>query len=107
MATAAVGTVPHAWVEQTRSGGIVVVPFGTAFHSGALLRLKVDRGVAAGRFDGDAAFMWTRAQRPRTAPSRTGYGPNTTSVKRVRGCTPMSPWVTSTPASRSACVFRG
>lgn len=64
VATAAVGTVPYAWVEQTRSGGIVVVPFGTAFHSGALLRLKVDRGVAVGRFDGDAAFMWTRAQRP-------------------------------------------
>ncbi|XKK38709.1 methyltransferase domain-containing protein [Nocardiopsis sp. ARC36] len=64
VATAAVGTVPYAWVEQTRPGGLVIVPFGTAFHSGALLHLKVDRGKAVGRFDGDAAFMWTRAQRP-------------------------------------------
>lgn len=63
MATAAVNVVPYAWVEQTRPGGMLVVPFGTAFHSGALLRLLVDRGEAAGRFDGDAAFMWTRAQR--------------------------------------------
>jgi protein-L-isoaspartate(D-aspartate) O-methyltransferase len=63
MATAAVNAVPYAWVEQTRPGGILVVPFGTAFHSGALLRLLVDRGEAVGRFDGDAAFMWTRAQR--------------------------------------------
>ena len=65
MATAAVGTVPCAWVEQTRPGGFVLLPFGTAFHSGALLRLRVhDDGTATGRFGGDAAFMWTRAQRP-------------------------------------------
>ncbi len=64
LATAAVQTVPHAWVEQTRPGGLVVTPFGTAFHSGALLHLLVhDDATASGRFGGDTAFMWTRAQR--------------------------------------------
>ncbi|WP_116246223.1 methyltransferase domain-containing protein [Nocardiopsis sp. FIRDI 009] len=65
MATAAVRTIPYTWVEQTRADGIVLTPFGTAFHSGALLRLRVssDGSTAQGNFGGDAAFMWTRAQR--------------------------------------------
>ncbi|MEV2278427.1 methyltransferase domain-containing protein [Nocardiopsis sp. NPDC049922] len=65
VATAAVRTVPYAWVEQTRPDGIVLTPFGTAFHSGTLLRLRVgsDGTTAQGNFGGDAAFMWTRAQR--------------------------------------------
>lgn len=65
LATAAVRTVPYAWVEQTRAGGLIITPFCTSFHRGALLHLRADAiGRASGRFGGDAAFMWTRTQRP-------------------------------------------
>ncbi|RNL84154.1 methyltransferase domain-containing protein [Halostreptopolyspora alba] len=65
IATAAVQRIPYPWVEQTRPGGRILTPFGTAFHSGALLHLHVaDDGTASGRFGGDTAFMWVRGQRP-------------------------------------------
>ncbi|HEU0087207.1 MAG TPA: methyltransferase domain-containing protein [Pseudonocardiaceae bacterium] len=40
LATAAVlaGQLPYAWVEQTRPGGLLVTPWGTAYHNGALVR---------------------------------------------------------------------
>lgn len=65
--TAAAQTVPYAWVEQTRPGGTILVPCGTAFCNGALLRLTVsDDGTAVGGFAaGDYAFMWLRSQRAR------------------------------------------
>jgi protein-L-isoaspartate O-methyltransferase len=65
VSTAAVHRVPYAWVAQTAPGGRVVTPWATAFHSGALLRLRVlADGTARGRFGGDTAFMWVRDQRP-------------------------------------------
>ncbi|MCP2169808.1 methyltransferase domain-containing protein [Goodfellowiella coeruleoviolacea] len=64
LATCSVGVVPHAWVEQTRPGGVVVTPWGTDFCNGALARLVVDaHHRAVGRFGGDLAFMRLRAQR--------------------------------------------
>ncbi|MFC4560401.1 methyltransferase domain-containing protein [Nocardiopsis mangrovi] len=64
LSTAAVHRVPYAWVEQTAPGGKVITPWGTAFHSGALLRLRVSGdGTASGRFAGDTGFMWVRDQR--------------------------------------------
>ncbi|MBB4933398.1 protein-L-isoaspartate(D-aspartate) O-methyltransferase [Lipingzhangella halophila] len=64
IATAAVQRVPYAWVEQTRPGGRIVAPFGTAFHNGTLLRLTVHGdGSASGRFGGNVGFMWVRDQR--------------------------------------------
>lgn len=64
-ATAAVRRVPAAWMEQTRPGGRLLVPFGTPMCNGALLLLTVHRdGTAEGRFAGNAAFMWLRAHRP-------------------------------------------
>ncbi|GLU45895.1 methyltransferase domain-containing protein [Nocardiopsis ansamitocini] len=64
IATAAVRWVPYAWVEQTRPGGRVVTPFGTAFHNGTLLLLDVaDDGTASGRFGAGVGFMWVRDQR--------------------------------------------
>ncbi|MFC5750496.1 methyltransferase domain-containing protein [Actinomadura rugatobispora] len=71
IATAAVQEVPYSWVAQTRLGGVILTPWGTAFDNGALVRLVVDEhGVAHGRFvDNTVAFMWLRAQRaPRPAP---------------------------------------
>lgn len=64
LSTAAVQRVPHAWVAQTRPGGVVLTPWGTAFHNGTLLRLRVgDDATASGRFGGNAGFMWVRGQR--------------------------------------------
>ncbi|MGH3885577.1 MAG: methyltransferase domain-containing protein [Pseudonocardiaceae bacterium] len=64
--TAAVvaGRLPYAWVEQTRPGGLILTPWGTAYHNGALVRLCVhDDGTATGRVIGNAAFMRLREQR--------------------------------------------
>ncbi|MFC7329522.1 methyltransferase domain-containing protein [Marinactinospora rubrisoli] len=65
LATAAVQRVPYAWVRQTVPGGRIVAPWGTVFHNGALLRLRVgEDGTASGHFGGNVAFMWVRDQRP-------------------------------------------
>jgi hypothetical protein len=64
--TAAVvsGLLPYAWVEQTRPGGLILTPWGTAYHNGALARLSAhDDGTATGGFIGNAAFMRLRDQR--------------------------------------------
>lgn len=64
IATAAVNQVPYAWVAQTRPGGLVLTPWATEYHNGALLALDVDEsGAAVGRFVGNVAFMWLREQR--------------------------------------------
>ncbi|GLZ12096.1 protein-L-isoaspartate O-methyltransferase [Actinomadura sp. NBRC 104425] len=71
IATAAVQHIPYAWVEQTRPGGLILTPWGTAYDNGALVRLTVDEyGTAHGLFiDNTVAFMWLRAQRtPRPQP---------------------------------------
>ncbi|MEU9017455.1 hypothetical protein [Actinomadura sp. NPDC048394] len=33
IATAAAHTVPYAWVEQTKPGGLIVVPWAATFHA--------------------------------------------------------------------------
>ncbi len=64
MVTAAAHTVPYAWVEQTRPGGMILVPWAPTVHPDApLLRLTVrDDGTADGRFIAKAGFMPLRAQ---------------------------------------------
>lgn len=62
-ATAAVRDVPHAWVEQTRPGGVIVTPWRPGIGYGYQLRLDVQRdGTAIGRVEGLAGFMMLRAQ---------------------------------------------
>jgi protein-L-isoaspartate O-methyltransferase len=62
--TADVFDVPYAWVQQTRPGGIIVLPLAGSFQYGTLARLTVaDDGTASGRFHGEAAFMYLREQR--------------------------------------------
>ncbi len=64
IATAAAAEVPYAWVAQTRAGGLVLTPWGSAYYPGGLLTLRVDRdGTATGRIVGPASFMWLRGQR--------------------------------------------
>ncbi|AYG81890.1 Protein-L-isoaspartate O-methyltransferase [Streptomyces hundungensis] len=64
ISTASLHAVPSAWVEQVAEGGLILTPFGTAYENAGLLRLRVARGVARGRFVGSASYMWLRGQRP-------------------------------------------
>ncbi|MEU6784228.1 methyltransferase domain-containing protein [Nonomuraea angiospora] len=62
-ATCAVHTVPYAWVEQTRSGGVIVAPFSPGFDVDLSARLVVrPDGVAVGRFPGYTSYMMMRSQ---------------------------------------------
>jgi Protein-L-isoaspartate(D-aspartate) O-methyltransferase (PCMT) len=73
ISTAAAAEVPSAWVAQTRPGGRVLTPWGTAFYPGGLLALTVDHDAttATGGIVGPASFLWLRAQRiPRSSTSR-------------------------------------
>lgn len=65
VATAGVRAVPPRWLEQTRPGGTVLVPWGTHYSDqDALVRLTVDeRGQASGPFLRMVEFMKLRAQR--------------------------------------------
>ncbi|ACY99307.1 MULTISPECIES: methyltransferase domain-containing protein [Thermomonospora] len=63
--TAAACEVPYAWVEQTRPGGLILVPWGPTVHPDdplAVLTVSAD-GMAEGRFVGPAWFMPLRGQR--------------------------------------------
>lgn len=90
ISTAAAHTVPYAWVEQTRPGGMILVPWAPTIHPDwPLARLTVlGDGTARGRFIGRAGFLPLRAQHllPRVSheaeqrwqaagePERTRYG---------------------------------
>lgn len=67
VATCGVRGVPWAWVEQTRPGGLILAPWGTAWSRvDALVRLVVapGGGSAAGRFShGLVQFMKSRSDR--------------------------------------------
>ncbi|MFJ2217486.1 protein-L-isoaspartate O-methyltransferase [Streptomyces sp. NPDC101062] len=63
--TCGVREIPYTWVEQTRPGGVIVMPYAPVMR---LLRLKVrDDGTAVGRFHEECAFMVLRGQRSRPA----------------------------------------
>ncbi|MCX2184248.1 methyltransferase [Streptomyces sp. SKN60] len=63
-ATCSVRSVPRAWVQQTRPGGVVLTPWESPWICYGLLRLEVsDRGDASGRFSPHSAFMLMRGQR--------------------------------------------
>ncbi len=63
--TAAVSTLPYAWVRQTRAGGIILAPWGPIHPDWPLCRLVVDEdGTAHGRFTAPSWFMPLRGQRP-------------------------------------------
>ncbi|TDC74630.1 methyltransferase domain-containing protein [Streptomyces hainanensis] len=72
--TAGVRAIPAAWLGQVRSGGIILLPYGTPYSGDdALLRLtRREDGTASGRFRGQARFMKLRAQRSPTPTSPPG-----------------------------------
>ncbi|GLZ78056.1 hypothetical protein Afil01_28630 [Actinorhabdospora filicis] len=64
IATYSVTRIPYAWVEQTRPGGILVVPLDTGLRRQFLTKLTVAAdGTATGRVVGGVAFMRDRGQR--------------------------------------------
>ncbi|MFY9807508.1 MAG: methyltransferase domain-containing protein [Pseudonocardiaceae bacterium] len=68
IATAAVHHIPYSWVEQTRPGGRVLLPWANSY-TGALLTLTVDdHGCASGGIVAESSFMWLREQRERRGP---------------------------------------
>lgn len=77
LVTAGVREVPRSWIEQTRPGGVLVMPWGPAFtDQNALVRLVVDGdGAAGGRFVGPTRFMHVRSQRGEW-PRHRDYLPN-------------------------------
>ncbi|MFJ7064778.1 protein-L-isoaspartate O-methyltransferase [Streptomyces sp. NPDC101115] len=88
LCTFGIRTVPAAWLEQVRVGGVIVTPYGT-HHSNrdAVVRLAVRAdGTASGPFLTPVEFMKARAHRLRwpdaeeyvkgwPAPQRTGIRP--------------------------------
>jgi protein-L-isoaspartate(D-aspartate) O-methyltransferase len=61
---AGVTDIPYAWVEQTRPGGVIVLPFAPGWGFGWLARLHVlGDGTAVGAFPGFAGYMPLRGQR--------------------------------------------
>lgn len=63
--TAAIRSVPAAWLAQTRRGGLILTPWGTGYSQhDAIVRLVVAAdGTAGGNFTRGAGFMKLRAQR--------------------------------------------
>ncbi|WP_438296931.1 methyltransferase domain-containing protein [Streptomyces sp. HUAS TT7] len=71
IATCGLRSIPHAWVEQSRAGGIIVAPWGTHYSNGdAVARLVVADGgeSASGLFTGPVEFMKARTQRQPLVP---------------------------------------
>jgi protein-L-isoaspartate O-methyltransferase len=61
---AAVADIPYTWVEQTRPGGVILLPFSPGWGFGWLARLHVvGDGTAVGAFPGFAGYMPLRGQR--------------------------------------------
>jgi protein-L-isoaspartate(D-aspartate) O-methyltransferase len=73
--------IPYAWVEQTRPGGMIVLPYMPYAHAwGTLLQLRVlDDGSAIGTFRDPGGYMMMRSQRPRKWPAYPGDSIQSTS----------------------------
>ncbi|MEU6714942.1 methyltransferase domain-containing protein [Nonomuraea sp. NPDC046802] len=73
--TCGIRDVPYAWVEQSRPGAVIVLPYCPGLGNGHGLRLVVmPDATAHGRFTGFAAYMMMRSQRPPTPVRDDGGG---------------------------------
>ncbi|MGW7292523.1 methyltransferase domain-containing protein [Streptomyces xiamenensis] len=59
--TCGVHEIPYAWIEQTRPGGRIILPWMPISQVAALT--VQDDGTASGRFHGECGFMLLRSQR--------------------------------------------
>ncbi|MFG1977042.1 methyltransferase domain-containing protein [Nonomuraea fuscirosea] len=64
--TCGVRDIPYEWIEQTRPGGVIAMPYmpaPTALQGGQRLLLTVlEDGTARGRFTGRSSYMMLRSQ---------------------------------------------
>ncbi|MEV5704842.1 protein-L-isoaspartate(D-aspartate) O-methyltransferase [Actinoallomurus sp. NPDC052274] len=66
--TCGVTTIPYAWVEQTRPGGVIVLPWMADWVGGHTVTLTVQQDrTAIGRFVDSTEYMMMRSQRPQPA----------------------------------------
>jgi protein-L-isoaspartate O-methyltransferase len=102
ISTAAAAEVPYAWVAQTRPGGLVLGPWGTAYYPGGLLALTVALdGTATGRIVGPASFMRLRAQRiPRYTIGQIMRGDDAAVVST----TDLHPWYVAGDANAATAI---
>ncbi|MFI0981225.1 methyltransferase domain-containing protein [Streptomyces sp. NPDC021093] len=92
IATCSVGSVPGAWREQTRTGGIIVTPWGPTYGGEGVVRLTVaGDGSASGPFVGSSAFMRMSAQRKTLPPTWAFLGSGEWPGDGVRSETALSP----------------
>lgn len=78
--------------EQTRTGGVIVAPWGTEYGGEAIARLVVaDDGTASGRFTRSSAFMRLRQQRPVRPPHAAYLNGREWPADGVRSSTALSP----------------
>jgi protein-L-isoaspartate O-methyltransferase len=67
--TCSVATVPWAWVEQTRPGGVIVAPWGPPMANDHLLRITVGLDGGVGTIVDSVGFMRLRASAGRSPTS--------------------------------------
>ncbi|MFI1100965.1 protein-L-isoaspartate(D-aspartate) O-methyltransferase [Streptomyces melanogenes] len=92
IATCSIGEVPRTWIEQTRPGGIIVVPWGTDYGGEYIARLIVtDDGTAHGPFTRSSAFMRLRQQRTERPPFDVYLKGQKWPADGMRGTTGLSP----------------
>ncbi|MFE2562022.1 methyltransferase domain-containing protein [Streptomyces sp. NPDC059352] len=92
IATCSVGEIPHAWIEQTVTGGVIVAPWGTPYGGEAIVRLTVGQDcTASGHFTRSSAFMRLRQQRPDLPPHDAYLGGRAWPADGVRRTTALSP----------------
>jgi protein-L-isoaspartate(D-aspartate) O-methyltransferase len=63
IATATVNHIPYPWVDQTRPGGRILLPWADTYTGGLLALTVEDDGTARGNIIAESNFMWLREQR--------------------------------------------
>ncbi|MGP3987992.1 methyltransferase domain-containing protein [Streptomyces sp. 3N207] len=92
IATCGISRVPYAWVEQARTGGLVVAPWGPPYGGQAVARLQAgEGGIASGPFVMSSAFMRLRDQRDQFPPTASFPGAADWPAEGERRTTALSP----------------
>lgn len=85
IATCGLRRIPHAWIQQSRPGGVILAPWGTHYgpaEATARLTVAADGRSASGHFTRPVAFMRARAQRL-TWPRHNDYVPGSGPVAKT------------------------
>lgn len=92
LVTASATEIPRAWIGQTRTGGVIVAPYATAYGGEAVVRLTVQRdGTASGPFVHSSAFMRIRQHRYNRLHTGEYLGGKRWPADAVRSTTALSP----------------